>query len=188
MIKLIYSTTKNGFIGKNGKLLYRIPEDITRFRNLTTDHIVIMGRKTYEDIPLNFRPFKNRINVILSRNEEYYQPGCLVYSSLSQAIQNLKLKYPEKDIWIIGGEALFKEGIQLADEIYTTVIHAYRIGDAKAPVINQDAWETALSSEMKKHYVDKESFVEYQFINLKRKRDEQDPCKKQACYETSHSV
>lgn len=180
MIKLIYSTTQNGYIGKDGKLLYRIPEDMTRFRNLTTDHIVIMGRKTYEDIPLNFRPFKNRINVILSRNEEYYQPGCLVFSSLKQALENLKTKYLGKDIWIIGGEALFKEGIQYANEIYQTLIYTHDVGDAKAPDFNPDLWSKHPEASIRKYFVDGTKPVQYQFVNFKRKPNELDPCKKQS--------
>lgn len=169
MIRLIYSTTESGYIGKDGKLIHRIAEDMTRFKTLTQGAVVIMGRKTYEDIPLNFRPLSNRINVVLSRNEEYHQPGCLVFSSLKQAIKNLEIKHPGKDIYIAGGEAVYSEGLEYATEIYSTVIETNEKGDAKAPVIDPNIFEKAFSSDTKTFYDKDRNPIRYKFVNYRRK-------------------
>ena len=168
MIRLIYSTTESGYIGRDGKLIHRIAEDMARFKLLTQDSIVIMGRKTYEEIPLNFRPLSNRINVVLSRNEEYHQPGCIVFSSLKQAIKNLTIKYPNKDIYIAGGEAIFKEGLEHASEIYSTVIDSNEKGDAKAPMINPTIFRQAYTSESKTFYDKDRNPIRFKFVNYRR--------------------
>lgn len=121
MIKMIAGVSLNGIIGVENKLPWNIPEDMKFFREMTKNSIVIMGRKTFETIN---RPLPNRRNIVISRlanglgtiNAE----GIEVYSSLKEAVD--KCAEDERDIWIIGGERLYEAGLELASEIYVTVI------------------------------------------------------------------
>lgn len=128
MIKLIVASSYNEVIGHMGGLPWVLPKDISIFREKTTNHTVVMGRKTYESIPSKFRPLKNRDNIVLSRNN--YDPGdhnVLVCGSLREAMD---MYDKEKDLWIIGGESVFQEGLQYADEIHLTTVPVNIEGDA----------------------------------------------------------
>ncbi len=115
MISLIAILGTNGAIGNNGELLWRIPQDMARFKKLTTGHPVIMGRKTFESIG---KPLPNRTNIILSRNSNYEADGCKVCHSIEDALINT----PAKEIFVIGGGEIYKQTIHLADRIYLTLV------------------------------------------------------------------
>ena len=128
MITLIAACSKNRAIGKDNKLLWHLPNDLKRFKRLTTDKTVVMGRKTFESIG---KPLPNRKNIILTKNKDLLIEGCDVICSISEL--NLI-----EDIVISGGEQIYKLFIDLADIIELTLIDKYFEGDAFFPEIALD--------------------------------------------------
>lgn len=117
-ISIIAAIGQNRELGKDNKLLWNIPDDMKRFKELTTGHLVIMGRKTYESIG---KPLQNRINIIITRDKNYKQENCLIAYSLEEAIELGKAKENE-EIFIIGGGQIYNETINIADRLYLTII------------------------------------------------------------------
>ena len=128
MITLIAACSKNRAIGKDNKLLWHLPNDLKRFKRLTTGKTVVMGRKTFESIG---KPLPNRKNIVLTTNKDLLIEGCEVITSISEL--NLI-----EDIVIIGGEQIYKLFIDLADIIELTLIDKYFDGDAFFPEIDVD--------------------------------------------------
>jgi len=116
MISIIAAVAKNRAIGFENKLLYWLPNDLKRFKALTTGHTIIMGRNTFESLPKGALP--NRRNVVLSRTTKEL-PGCEVYPTLKDALQSCK---PEEDIYIIGGARVYEQAIKFADRLCLTEI------------------------------------------------------------------
>ena len=126
MITIIAAVAANRAIGFENKLLYWLPNDLKRFKALTTGHTIIMGRRTFESLPKGALP--NRRNVVLSRTATEFE-GCDCYPSLQEALAHCA---KDEDIYIIGGEKIYQQAIAIAHRLYLTII------DASAP--NADAW------------------------------------------------
>lgn len=128
MIKIIVAASYNNVIGVDGKLPWILPKDLSIFKEKTIGHTVVMGRKTYESIPERLRPLPKRDNIVLTHKD--YDPGkedVMVCHSLREAMD---MYDKSTDLWIIGGEAVFKEGLQFADEIHLTTVPVNITGDA----------------------------------------------------------
>ncbi len=123
----VAAMAKNRVIGKDNKLPWHFPEDLKFFKQLTTGHTIIMGRKTYESIG---RPLPNRTNFVLSRNAQNY-PGVQTFQSLDESLREVKTE----KVFIIGGAELYKQTIDKADGIYLTRIDREYAGDAFYPEI-----------------------------------------------------
>lgn len=124
------------FIGKNGALPWHLPEDLSHFKKLTTGHIVIMGRKTWDSLPAKFRPLPNRVNVVVSRTPEALSlpHGVLKANSLESSIALATERADSNQrIWIIGGAELYKAGLPLCHEIHLTLVRGVHDGDARFP-------------------------------------------------------
>lgn len=147
MVKIIVAISKNRVIGGDNKLLWNYPEDLKRFKKLTTGSVIIMGRKTFESIG---RLLPNRKNVIITRKLDYSIEGAEVYNSLEEAID----MYP--NCFIIGGGEIYKQSIQYADKIYLTLIKEEYEGDTYFPELG-DEWK-----KIKNEKLDKISFQEYE--------------------------
>lgn len=117
-ISIIAAIDKKGGLGKDNKLLFKISEDLKRFKKLTLNHPIIMGRKTFESIG---RALPQRTNIIITRNKDYKAKGCLVCYSLDKAIKLAKNK-DKDEIFIIGGGQIYKQAIGLADKLYLTLV------------------------------------------------------------------
>jgi dihydrofolate reductase len=117
-ISLIVAISKNRAIGKDNKLIWYIPEDLKRFRQITAGHVVIMGKKTFESIG---KPLPNRTNIIITRDKEYRQPGCIIAYSVDEALYKAR-GLEKQEIFIIGGGQIFEQTIHLADKLYLTII------------------------------------------------------------------
>ena len=152
MVSLIVAKSKNNVIGNKGKLPWNISEDLNRFKELTTDNVVIMGRKTYESLPKKSKPLPNRINIIISRDENYTVPNCLVFNDIKTAIRKAGTN---KEVFIIGGEQVYKEGLRYTDKIYVTEVDGEFKGDAYFPILNK-TWKE-VKREEKKGY----RFIDY---------------------------
>src|SRR3989344_3179471 len=118
-ISIIAAIGKNRELGKNNSLLWHLPNDLPRFKKITRNHPIIMGRKTHESIG---RVLPKRLNIIVTRNRDLIVEGALVVHTLDEAIQ--KAKAVEKsEIFIIGGAEIFKSALPLAERLYLTVVH-----------------------------------------------------------------
>ena len=117
-ISLIAALSENRVIGKDNKLPWNIQEDLKHFRSITKGHPVIMGRKTFESIG---RPLSGRANIVVTRNSTYTKKGIAVRHSLEKAVAYAKT-LDQKEVFIIGGAALYHEAIAMADKLYLTII------------------------------------------------------------------
>lgn len=136
-IALIAAVARNGIIGRNNTLPWRLSEDLKRFKRLTTGKPVIMGRKTWESIG---RPLPNRTNIVVTTQTGYTAEGCIVVHSLNEAITAAK-EHGGEEIMIIGGAALYKEALTTADRIYLTRVEADVEGDAFFPEVDWNQWK-----------------------------------------------
>ncbi len=145
MINIIAAIGKNRELGKNNKLLWYIPEDFKRFKTLTSGHVVIMGRKTYESLPEKFRPLPNRVNIVVTRDPRFtisarsYKDGkAIICLSMEEAIEKgtayVKTSTSQGEIFIIGGASIYQQGIKYADKLYLTLVNQeYPEADAFFP-------------------------------------------------------
>lgn len=117
-IKLIAAVDQNFAIGSSGKLLFRIPEDLKLFKRLTTGHIVLMGRKTFES--LGCKPLPDRVNIVISTTKNFDDGGVITFESFTTAVEYSKQKFSDKDLYIIGGGQVYEECLKYADEIILT--------------------------------------------------------------------
>lgn len=141
-INIIAAVARNRAIGYNGDMVYFIKEDLCRFRQLTTGHTVIMGRRTFHSLPKGALP--NRRNIVLSRTETNF-PGCDVYTSLSEA---LKYIADNEEAFIIGGASLYKEGLTVANRLYLTEIDAVPPhADVFFPEYDDGTWQIETKEE-----------------------------------------
>lgn len=134
MINIIVATSENNVIGRGNDIPWYIPEDLEHFKKLTTGNTVIMGRKTYESLPKEYRPLPNRINIVITRDKSYQAKGCLVVNSLEDALRKAD---NDKEIFIIGGGQIYREGLKFAERIYLTKIHKNIEGDTYFPKLNK---------------------------------------------------
>ena len=129
-INIIVAFGKDRIIGKNNDLVWKgVPGDLKRFKEITTGHPIIMGRKTFESI--GNKPLSNRINIVITRNPELKIEGCVVCSSLEEAIK--KASDIDEQIFIIGGGQIYKQAINLTDRLYITLIDAGADGNVLFP-------------------------------------------------------
>ena len=136
ILSLIAVIGKNNEIGKDNRLLCRLPSDLKRFKAITSGHTVIMGRKTFESLPNG--PLPNRRNIIISRNKTLVIEGAEVYSSLDYAL--LK-SVNETEVFITGGAQIYAQALPIADKLYITRIHAsFPEADAFFPSFDWNNW------------------------------------------------
>ncbi|MDY3267363.1 MAG: dihydrofolate reductase [Phocaeicola sp.] len=161
MVSIIVAINKNNGIGMENKLLYWLPNDLKRFKSLTTGHTIIMGRKTFESLPKGALP--NRRNVVLSRQDITFE-GAERYASLEEALKSCK---NEEEIFIIGGASLYNEAIKIADTLYITEIEdSEKEADAFFPNIDLNVWK---EKSRECHSTDEKHLYPYCFIDYIRK-------------------
>ena len=129
-LSLIAAVAQNNVIGRNGALAWHIPDDLKRFRALTTGHTVIMGRRTHEAIG---RALPDRMNIILTRQARYTSPGCLIARSLEEAFALAGSRKSDRKTYIIGGGEIFGLTLELATVLYLTLVHTTVEGDTYFP-------------------------------------------------------
>lgn len=146
----------NRAIGYQNRLLYHIKSDLTRFRELTTGHTIIMGRKTYESLPNGALPHRRNIIVSSSMKE---MEGCEVYPNLEAALKAAEGK--TKETFIIGGESIYRQSLHVARKLYLTVVDdTPQQADAFFPEINPEEWEL-IEKEMRNENGLSFSFLTY---------------------------
>lgn len=135
MIVIIAAAAENNALGKNNELVWHLPDDFKRFKQLTSGHHIIMGRKTFESFP---KPLPNRTHIIITRQKDYQQENCIVVQSLTEALA----KAPKnEDVFIIGGGQIYEIAMSSADKIELTKVHHSFDADTFFPEIDQTRWE-----------------------------------------------
>ena len=159
MIKtIVVAISENHVIGKDNQLLWHIPADLKHFKDITTGHTVIMGRKTYESVG---KPLPRRRNIIITRQAITIE-GCEVVNSIETALSLCK---DEAEVFIVGGAEIYKQAISLTDRIYLTIIHKEFEGDSFFPEINASEWKEVFRED---HQPDEKNPLPYSFITLER--------------------
>lgn len=130
MLSIIAIIGKNRELGKDNKLIWHIPEDLSRFRKITANHPVIMGRKTFESIG---RPLPHRINIVITSDVSFTPEGITVARSLDEAIQIAEKSPGSEEIFVIGGGQIYRQAIDRADRLYLTVVDATADADTFFP-------------------------------------------------------
>lgn len=161
-MNLIVAVDKNWAIGLGNKLLVSIPADMKFFRQTTTGKVVVMGRKTLESFP-GGQPLKNRTNIVITRDQNYKVKDGIVVSTIEEAVEELK-KYKEEDIFVIGGESIYRQMLPYCKTAFVTKIdHAYDADTFFPNLDEMEDWKlTGISEEQT--YFD----LEYVFARYER--------------------
>lgn len=160
IISIVVAIAENNAIGKNNLLLWHLPADLKHFKQVTTGHTIVMGRKTYDSIG---KPLPNRRNIVVTRQKELQIPGAEVSGSLEEA---LALCAAEEEVFIIGGAEIYRSAMAATNRIYLTRVHQSYEADAFFPEIDLNLWEEA---DIEKHLPDEKNHVAYTFSTLSRK-------------------
>jgi dihydrofolate reductase len=162
-MNLIVAVDDNWAIGHNGRLLVSIPEDMQLFRKETTGKVVVMGRKTLESFPSG-QPLKNRVNIVITRDEAYSVKGATVCHSVEEAVDAVRA-YPPEDVYCIGGESIYRQMLSYCDVAHVTRIHYAYEADTYFPNLDEDGeWEVTERSD-ERTYFD----LEYEFMKYERR-------------------
>ena len=137
-LEIVAAVARGGVIGRDGELPWRLPEDLARFRELTTGHAVVMGRRTWDSLPDRIRPLPGRRNVVVTRSPSWLDDGAERAGSIDEA---LALLAAEERVFVIGGGAIFAEALPLADELHLTEIDVDVDGDTYFPEWERQAFE-----------------------------------------------
>jgi dihydrofolate reductase len=167
LLSLVVAMSRNRMIGRNNQLPWRMPADLKYFKELTTGHAVIMGRKTFDSI--NRRPLPGRTNIIITRNRSSRYDGAVAAHDLSQAIA-LAIEHDHRlhhrdEIFILGGAEIFREALPRSHRLYRTLIDADIEGDSFFPDIDPAQW---LMTGDEAHPVDEKNPYPYRFQILER--------------------
>lgn len=143
-IAMIVAVAENGVIGNDNQLIWRLSEDLKNFKRLTTGNIIIMGRKTFDSIG---KPLPNRTNIVITRSENLEIPGCEVVNSIDEALKvATELRTENQQIFIIGGENIYRQTLNLTSKLFYTKVYAKPEGDAFFPELTREWQETARTS------------------------------------------
>ncbi len=161
-VKLIVAKAENNAIGKGNDLIWRLPADLKFFKSTTIGHTLIMGRKTFESIG---RPLPGRTTIIITRDKNYKQEGCIIAHSIENA---LELVENDDSPFIAGGATIYKQAFEMdiIDEMIITEVHEEFEADAFFPNIDLSKWEE-LSRD--KHLADEKNKYNYSFVTYSKK-------------------
>jgi dihydrofolate reductase len=160
-ISLVAAVARGGVIGRDGTIPWRIPEDLARFRDLTTGHPVVMGRRTWDSLPERYRPLPTRRNVVVTRNPDWRAEGAERTGSLDDALRLLR---GAPDVFVIGGGELYASALPLADELVLTEIDLDVDGDTVFPRWHREAFE-----EMSRELHMSENGIPFSFVRYSRR-------------------
>lgn len=161
-MNLIVAVDKNWAIGKGNKLLVSIPQDMKFFRETTMGKVVVMGRKTLESFP-GGQPLKKRVNIVLTKDKNYDVKDAIVVHSVEALLEELK-KYNDDDIYVIGGESIYRQMLPYCKLAHVTKIdHAYE-ADTYFPNLDEmEDWEVTGVSDEQTYFN-----LEYEFVRYER--------------------
>ncbi|HRG57476.1 MAG TPA: dihydrofolate reductase [Bacteroidia bacterium] len=153
-ISIIAAVASNNAIGLNNQLLWHLPADLQFFKKTTLNSTIIMGRKTFESIG---KALPKRKNIVISSKLNFDAPGCVIVSSLNEAFQQVN----EEEVFILGGESIYKQCLPLAHKLYITHVHHQCPADTYFPVIDSKVWKE-ISRE--NHLKDDKNKFDYSFV------------------------
>lgn len=160
MITIIAAIGKNRELGKDNDLIWHLPNDLKRFKKVTSGHDVIMGRKTFESLG---KPLPNRTNIIITRNGNFKAEGCVIVNSLNEAIEASKT---DPNPFILGGAEIYKQSIKIADVLDLTLVDAELDADVFFPEIDMTIWKETSRQDFK---ADEKHQYGYSFVTYLRK-------------------
>lgn len=160
MITIIAAVASNNALGKDNQLIWHLPADLKRFKKVTLGHHIIMGRKTFESLG---KPLPKRTTIIITRNKNYKQEGCIVVNSLKQAIKAAK---EDENPYILGGAEIYKQAIEIADKLDITLVNQSFEADAFFPEIDFTIWKETSREDFK---ADDKNNYNFSFITYLRK-------------------
>lgn len=158
IVSAIVATSENHAIGKNNQLLWHLPADLRHFKDITSGHTIIMGRKTFDSVG---KPLPNRRNIVVTRRHIAI-PGCEVVGSIDEA---LALCNGEDEVFIGGGAEIYKTAMHRTDRIYLTIVHQDFEADTFFPEIDKSEWKEVSHED---HQADHKNTFAYSFITLER--------------------
>lgn len=162
MVSMIVAQAHNRVIGNSNDLPWYLPADLKRFKELTTGHVVIMGRKTFESIFARLgKPLPNRTNIVITRDSAFGPPGVVVAHSPEAALKQAD----SEEVFVIGGASIYEAMLPWADKIYLTQVDADIPGDAFFPELIPTEWQTTARLA---HKADEKNQYNYEYITLER--------------------
>lgn len=158
-LSIIVAVASNYAIGKNNDLLWHISDDLKHFKKITSGHPVIMGKKTYESLPI--KPLPGRENIVLTDVAGEIIPGCTMVYSIPQILEHCKNK---EECFVIGGGSVYNQFMPFAETLYITWVHKTFEADVFFPDISEREWEKV---EIENHHCQENNFY-YSFVTYKR--------------------
>jgi dihydrofolate reductase len=152
-------------IGFVGQIPWRIPEDMRRFKTLTSGHPVIMGRKTWDSLPPEYRPLPDRTNIVLSRHHQDAHPGRIAAAKMGEALEFAARAPGGEQIWVIGGEQIYRAALAHAEYLWLTLVEADQPADAFFPEGYAAKFPVELARE---EFVSKKENLRCTFLKLGR--------------------
>lgn len=137
-LSAIAALGKDRAIGSKSQLLWNLPEDLKRFKTLTTGHPVIMGRKTWESIPPKFRPLPGRTNIVITKNNAYEAPGAVIANSFESARATAEQAAGAEETFVIGGGEIYEEALPHVSRLYLTLVDDDKDGDTFFPSYEEE--------------------------------------------------
>ncbi len=167
-VNIIAAMSENRVIGRDGDLPWRLPDEMKHFMRLTTGHTIVMGRKTFESI--GCKPLPNRRNIIITSNPDYAAEGIETAPSVDAAIDLTSKPTPDHqplttDLFICGGQHVYRDALPLADRLYLTIVHAELDGDAHFPEFDKADWRL---TDKVRHEADEKHSYAFTFKRYER--------------------
>ena len=164
LISIIVAVSENGVIGKDNQLLWRLPDDLKRFKKLTLGHPIIMGIKTFDSIG---KPLPGRTSIVITRNRNFSMEDVIAVHNIEEALQEAA-KLEADEAFIIGGGELYSATLAIADRLYITEVNTIISGDTYFNITNPDQW---IETERTVHQADDKHKFEFNFVDYTKRRD-----------------
>jgi dihydrofolate reductase len=165
-ISFVVAASENNAIGKDNRLIWRLPDDMKFFKEKTIGHCIVTGRKNYESIPDKFRPLPDRTNIVVTRSKDYQAPGAIVVHSVEEAIAKAK-ELGETDLSVIGGGEIYNAMMPYVDIIWLTRVHHEFDAHVFFPVLDPTEWKITWREE---HQADEKHPYAFTFLKYERIR------------------
>ncbi len=159
MVALIVAYTRNKVIGKSGEIPWNLQNEKKRFKELTTGNVVVMGRKTYEEIG---RPLPNRYTIVVSKTINFQGENCVTARSVQEALEICRKKFPDKNVYISGGSKIYREVLPYVEVMYITEIDAVIEGDVYFPEFEEKDFDVKIQGQFNEE-------LPYKYLTYTRK-------------------
>ena len=160
MVTIIAAIAENNALGKDNQLIWHLPADLNRFKKTTLNHVVIMGRKTFESLG---KPLPNRTNILVTRDKNYKAEGCVVVNSVKEAL--VAATKEDENPFILGGAEIYKQAMPFTDKLDITFVHHQFKADVFFPEIDKTIWKETSREDFK---ADEKNKYDYSFVTFER--------------------